>query len=211
MNQKFIAQIPTVMATLIIMTLIGCGYLVQPRVVADLQQYHKGRYQLDQTHAAVIIKISHMGLSTFVGRFKQVDASLDFDPKNIVAARLSAVIDIGSLDINNRELAETLMGPSWFNQQKYPQAFFTTTQVLLVDNNSAQFTGNLTLKGVTKPIVIKVHFNGAANNFLTGFYTLGFSASSAFKRSDFGMDTLIPAIADQVDIEVFAEFQQRDN
>lgn len=191
------------------MLLIGCGTLIKPTVKTGLIQLEKGTYQLDQTHVAVLFKINHMGLSTFVGRFNKVDASLEFDPQNIAAAKLSAVIDIASVDVNNADLEETLRGDSWFAAEKFPQAFFKTSSVNVIDENTAEFNGDLQLHGVTAPVSLKIHFNGGGNNILTGFYTLGFSATSSFKRSTFGIDYLIPAIADQVDIEVFAEFQQR--
>lgn len=189
--------------------LAGCGQLIKPNVKTGIVQLEKGSYKLDQTHVAVLFKINHMGLSTFVGRFNKVDASLEFDPKNIAAAKLSAVIDVASLDANNRELEATLRGSSWFDTEKYPQAFFKTISVTVLGQNSAVFSGELTLHGVTAPINLTVSFNGGANNMLTGFYTLGFSATSTFNRSTFGVDYLIPAISDAVAIEVFAEFQQQ--
>lgn len=189
--------------------LAGCGTLLKPNVKTGIVQLEKGSYGLDQTHVAVLFKINHMGLSTFVGRFNKVDASLEFDPNNIVAAKLSAVIDVASIDVNNPDLEETLRGSSWFDTEKYPQAFFRTTRVNQLDQNSAVFSGELTLHGVTAPIQLTVHFNGGANNMLTGFYTLGFSAVSSFNRSTFGVDYLIPAIGDAVELEVFAEFQQQ--
>jgi polyisoprenoid-binding protein YceI len=192
-----------------IIVLSACGQLIKPQVKTGLTQLEKGSYQLDKTHVTVLFKINHMGLSTFVGRFNKVDASLEFDPKNIAGAKLSAVIDVTSIDVNNPDLEQTLRGRSWFDVEKYPQAFFKTTVVRIVDENSAVFTGDLTLRGVTAPIDLTVHFNGGANNMLTGFYTLGFSATSQFKRSMFAMDYLIPAIGDQIDLEVFAEFQQQ--
>lgn len=194
---------------LLCLHLLSCGTLIQPRIKTGIAQLEKGRYQLDKTHTAVLFKINHMGFSTFVGRFNSVDASLEFDPANIAAAKLSAVIDVASLDVNNPDLEETLRGSSWFNVADYPQAFFTTNQVVLIDKDAAIFSGDLSLRGVTSPIELTVRFNGGGNNWLTGFYTLGFSATSSFKRSTYGIDNLIPAIADQVDIEVFAEFQQR--
>ncbi len=189
--------------------LVSCGTLIQPRVKTGIVQLEKGSYKLDQTHVAVLFKINHMGLSTFVGRFNKVDATLEFDPNNIAAAKLSAIIDIASLDVNNPDLEETLRGSSWFDAKKYPQAFFKTTSVNLINQNSAVFSGELTLHGVTAPIDLTVTFNGGANNMLTGFYTLGFSAISTFNRSTFGVDYLIPAIGDAVSLEVFAEFQQQ--
>ena len=189
--------------------LISCGTLIQPKVKTGIVQLEKGSYTLDQTHVAVLFKINHMGLSTFVGRFNKVDATLEFDPNNIAAATLSAIIDVASLDVNNPDLEETLRGSSWFDTDKYPQAFFKTTSVKLIDQHSAVFSGELTLHGVTAPIDLTITFNGGANNMLTGFYTLGFSATSTFNRSTFGVDYLIPAISDAVALEVFAEFQQR--
>lgn len=188
--------------------LAACGQLIKPQVKTGMVHLEKGTYQLDQTHVAVLFKINHMGLSTFVGRFNKVDASLEFDPTKIAAAKLSAVIDLSSIDVNNRDLEQTLQGRDWFAVDKYPQAFFKTTSVTIVDENSAVFSGDFTLRGVTAPIALRVDFNGGAHNMLTGFYTLGFSATSQFTRSTFAMDYLIPAIGDQVDIEVFAEFQQ---
>lgn len=193
----------------ILLFLTSCGTLIKPDVKTGLVQLEKGSYQLDQTHVAVLFKINHMGLSTFVGRFNKVDATLEFDPNNIAAARLSAVIDVASIDVNNRDLEDTLRGSSWFDVEKYPQAVFKTTNVSVRDPNSAVFTGELSLHGVTAPIELTVNFNGGANNMLTGFYTLGFSATSNFNRSTFGMDYLIPAIGDAVAIEVFAEFQKK--
>ena len=204
--QYFIKIISTL---LIGFLLVSCGTLIKPDVKTGIVQLEKGSYKLDQTHVAVLFKINHMGLSTFVGRFNKVDATLEFDPANIAAAKLSAVIDVASLDANNADLEETLRGSSWLDTEKYPQAFFKTTSVSVLDQNSAVFAGELTLHGVTAPINLTVTFNGGANNMLTGFYTLGFSATTAFNRSAFGIDYLIPAIGDQVAIEVFAEFLQQ--
>lgn len=201
--------IKTGAAIFIGLLLASCGTLIKPNVKTGIVQLEKGSYLLDQTHVAVLFKINHMGLSTFVGRFNKVDAALEFDPNNIAAAKLSAVIDVASIDVNNPDLEETLRGSSWFDTEKYPQAFFKTTNVSLLDQNSAVFAGELTLHGVTAPINLTVTFNGAANNMLTGFYTLGFSATSTFNRSAFGVDYLIPAIGDAVAIEVFAEFQKK--
>lgn len=200
--------IKTGAAIFICLLMASCGTLIKPNVKTGIVQLEEGSYQLDQTHVAVLFKINHMGLSTFVGRFNKVDARLEFDPNNIAAAKLSAVIDVASIDVNNHDLEETLRGSSWFDTEKYPQAFFKTTSVSLLDQNSAVFAGELTLHGVTAPINLTVTFNGGANNMLTGFYTLGFSAASTFNRSTFGVDYLIPAIGDAVAIEVFAEFQK---
>jgi len=192
-----------------IFCLTACGYLIQPKVKTGIVNLESGSYQIDKQHVSTLFKINHMGMSTFVGRFNSVDASLEFDPAHIENSRLSAVINIASVDVNNRDLEETLRGSSWFDAAKWPQAIFTTNNVEIVSDKRAKFSGNLTLHGITAPIVLDVIFNGGGNNMLTGRYTLGFSATTQFKRSQFGIDYLIPAVADEVNIEVFAEFQKQ--
>lgn len=191
-----------------VFTLSACGYLIAPKVKTGIVNLQKGSYQIDPAHTSVLFKINHMGMSTFVGRFNELDASLEFDPAHMENAKLTALIKIPSIDVNNKDLEDTLKGSSWFDADKYPQALFKTETVVMLDDSHAKFSGNLTLHGVTAPIVLNVVFNGAGNNMLSGKYTLGFTANTRFKRSQFGMDYLIPAVGDDVDVEVFAEFQK---
>lgn len=193
----------------LILSLTACGYLIQPSVKSGIVNLQPGSYNLDLQHTSVLFKVNHMGMSTFVGRFNSMQASLEFDPQKMADAKLSAIISIASVDVNNRELEETLRGSSWFDAEKFPQAQFTTTSVKVVDDKRAAFTGNLTLHGVTAPVVLDVVFNGGGDNMLTGRYTIGFSATTRILRSKFGMDYLVPAVGDEIAIEVFAEFQRR--
>lgn len=201
-------HIKTFLLVFLTLLLAACGYLVKPNVKTGIVNLEPGSYQIDKQHTSVLFKINHMGMSTFVGRFNAVDASLEFDPIHMENARLSAVINIVSIDVNNSDLAETLRGSSWFEADKYPQALFKTTSVEMVDETHAKFSGSLTLHGITAPLVLDVVFNGGGDNMLTGRYTVGFSATTRFKRSQFGIDYLIPAIGDDVNVEVFAEFQK---
>ncbi len=193
-------------------SLAGCASLltplVTPKVKTEIATLKPGQYSLDKSHATVLFKVQHLGLSTYVGRFNEFDASLEFDPNNIQAAKLTAVIEMGSLDINDEDLKQDLMGRNWFNQKAYPQASFTSTGVKGVNENTFEFTGDLNWRGVVKPLTMTATFHGGANNILTGKYTLGFSAIGNFKRSDFNMSDFIPLVGDDVAIEAFAEFQR---
>lgn len=194
---------------LFIVSLASCGYLIQPKIKTAMVQLEKGSYQIDPSHATLLFKINHLGLSTFVGRFNKFDAQLEFDPANIAAAKLSAVVDMTSIDINNPDLEETLRSTTWFNTERYPQAIFQTTRVKVIDQSTAEFTGDLNFHGVVAPLKLLIKFNGGGNNLLTGSYTLGFSAYTNFSRSAYGMDYLVPAIGDRVEIEVYTEFKQQ--
>lgn len=210
MHKLVIAKM--VWASALVLVLSSCASiitpLITPKVKTEITSLKAGQYSLDKSHAAVLFKVQHLGLSTYVGRFNSVDASLEFDPQNVTAAKLSAVIDIASLDINDEDLKQDLMGGAWFNQKNYPQARFDSTSVVPINDNTFEFTGQLDLRGVQKPIVMTAVFHGGANNILTGKYTLGFSATGSFNRADFNMGDFIPLVGNEVSIEAYAEFQK---
>jgi polyisoprenoid-binding protein YceI len=152
-----------------------------------------------------------LGLSTYVGRFNDVDATLNFSPEQMTKSSLQAKVSIASLDVDNDSLEQLLAESAWFDTGQFPEASIETIEVAALEsNNEFLFKANLTLKGVTKPIMIKAKFHGGADNWLTGRYTLGFSASFSFNRSEFNMDSYIPMVGDKVDVEVYAEFLRRD-
>ncbi|ARD21487.1 YceI family protein [Shewanella japonica] len=189
-----------------ILMLSSCVSWVAPNVKSELVALQRGEYQLDKNHAALLFKIQHLGLSTYVGRFNQFDAELTFDPDNMAAASLTAVVDIQSVDINNPDLAETLQESTWFDSKTFPQAVFASHTVTPISESQFNFTGNLTLKGVTQPVTFKATFHGGADNWMTGKYTVGFSAIGRIKRSDFNMSSYIPIVGDEIDLEIYAEF-----
>lgn len=195
--------------TLTISALSGCIALLTPTVEVDIAKLRAGQYSLDKKHASLLFKVPHMGLSSYIGRFNDFDASLDFDPDDIANAKLDAIIEIISLDINNPGLEEDLMDGTWFDQPRYPQAKFSTLSVTPLTDSEFEFVGNLDWRGIVQPISLVVTFHGGANNMLTGYYTIGFSAKGSFSRSDFGMDAYIPMVGDLVEIETYAEFQKR--
>jgi len=193
----------------LLLALSGCGQLITPNVKTEISALKSGAYEIDPEHSVVLFKVSHMGFSKFVGRFEQVQASLDFDPDNMQAAKLHVIVDTASIYVNNEAFELTLRGDSWLNVETYPQAEFYAERVERIDGNDLYFIGDLTFLGVTKPVEVKATFNGGATNLLTQRYTVGFEAESHFKRSDFGMDKFIPAVGDEVELEIHAEFQRK--
>lgn len=187
----------------------GCAKLIQPNIKTDMTLFKSGQYEIDPAHTTVLFKVNHMGFSMFVGRFNRFEANLAFDAEHIEDAKLEALIDMASVDVNNPDFEDTLRGRFWFNAEKYPQAKFVTRSVKKIDANSADFTGDLTFRGVTQPLTLRVDFNGAANNIVTGNYTLGFAASGVLQRSAFGLDNYVPTIGDDVQLEIHAEFKKR--
>jgi len=192
--------------------LVSCDRLLTPDFNTDITELRGGAYTLDPDHATLLWKINHLGFSTFIGRFNDFDASLDFDPENVEAASLEVVINTAGLDINNAEFAEELRGDNWFNVEQYPQAVFRTTSfVEAVDEDTFIFEGDLTLLGETAPLNLEVNFHGGGRNFLTRSYTLGFSGSASFSRSAYGLDRFTSfGVGDEIELEIHVEFMAAD-
>ncbi|MFL0810680.1 MAG: YceI family protein [Agarilytica sp.] len=182
--------------------------MIKPKLKQDLVDIRPGEYQLDPKHSSLHFNIDHMGFSRFVGRFNRFDAQLSWNPKDVEASSLMAVIAMDSVDVNNEKFARALKGKFWFNAEAFPQAVFETVSAKKISDRELLFTGNLSFLGITKSIDLNVRINGAANNLISGKYTLGFSAEGRFLRSDFGLDRHVPAVGDEVQLDVQAEFQK---
>lgn len=190
--------------------LFSCDKVLTPDRKTEVQEVKGGKYSLDKDHASLLFKLNHLGFSTYVARFNKVDASLDFDPANIEKSSLEAIVDMTSIDVNNPAFAEQLRGSDWLDVTKFPQAVFKTTRyVESKEKNSFTFEGDLTFHGVTKPVMLNVTFHGGGRNMLTRKNTLGFSANTTFKRSDFGVDKFTSmGVGDDIALDINVEFQE---
>lgn len=189
-------------------SLYGCASLIRPNYTQTLTELRSGDYTLDPEHAYIHFKVEHLGLSTVVGRFNRAQATLDFNPAEPASLRLEGVVDMSSLDMNNESLEGQLAGSDWFASERHPQASFRTVSVEPLQGNDVRIVGEFTLRGTTRPLVLQATFKGGADNLLTGKYTLGFSASGSFNRSDYGIDALAALVADEVLLELNGEFQR---
>ena len=188
----------------------GCVSVVRPNFTQSLTELRSGAYSLDPEHAYLNFRIEHLGLSTIVGRFNVMDASLDFDPNALSDLVLEGFVDVASIDMNNESLEARLRGSSWLDSETYPIARFVSVSVEPVEANSFVINGLFTLRNETRPLSLRSTFKGGADNILTGKYTLGFSATGSILRSDFGVDGFAALIADEVFIEIHGEFQRSD-
>ncbi|GAB1264376.1 YceI family protein [Aurantivibrio infirmus] len=192
--------------------LISCDRILAPGFETEMQEISGGKFALDKDHATLLFKINHLGFSTYIGRFNDFEASLDFDPENVANSSLEVIIDAASIDVDNPEFAEDLRGKDWFNVEQFPQIVFRTTSLLeTTSETSFVFQGDLTLLETTAPVTLNVNFHGGGRNFLTRKYTLGFSGSANFKRSDFGLDNMVSfGVGDDIELEIHVEFQDTE-
>lgn len=171
----------------------------------------QGEYAMDPAHTSVIWSLSHTGLSNFTARFDEVSGALDFDPNAPQNSRVDIVIDPRSVNTGLPDFDNTIATDSkYLDAETYSQIRFTSTSIQITGDNTGVITGDLTLRGVTKPVTLSTTFNGVGESFGHSGETLGFSATGQFNRSDFGLDYLITLgnIGDKVTLRIETEFNE---
>lgn len=165
-------------------------------------------YTLTRQYGSVFFRVFHQEFLTLVGRFDNYSGTLRFDPDNLAASQLVASVDMGSLNMADGDVTETLVNSSvWFNASVFPQAIFTSTSVVVTGDNSVDFVGDLNFLGMSKPWTLHAIFHGGSDGELAGS-TVGMSARGTINRLDFGMDQYRNMAADEVEIEVNVKFNR---
>jgi polyisoprenoid-binding protein YceI len=178
-----------------------------------------GAYTLDKEHASLIFRVSHLGFSNYTRRFKRFDAKLEFDPANLARSSLTATVDATSLETDfptpeKTDFNAQLQNEQWLDTAKFPQMTFRSTSIEVTAPNTMRINGELTLRGVTRPMVLAATYNGGYEGHpLDPNARIGFSAHGTLKRSDFGMTFGIPkpgttmGVGDEVEVIIEAEFK----
>ena len=173
------------------------------RVPAEVQA---GAYKLDPGHGKITWSVDHLGFSKYYGQFVNVSAELTLDPANPAASTLTATIPLTDVAPNDDGLKRHLQTADFFDTANHPVATFRSTRIVVdpSDPDEATVYGELTLRGVTKPVTMEVEFNQAGPT--RGGYKAGFDGEATIKRSDFGITYALPAVGDEVKLHIEGEF-----
>ena len=194
------------LAMLIGMTL-NVSFAAAEGVTKDIKSAKAGTYKADPHHTQIVFTLNHLGFTNFTGTFSEASGSLELDPKNITNSKLQIIIPTSSALTHVSKLNEELKSADWFDSAKFPEATFTVTKITPTGNNTANLIGELTLHGTTKSINLKAHFLGAGVNPINKAYTVGFEATGAIKRSDFGVNKYVPLVGDDVNLTIAGAFE----
>lgn len=137
-------------------------------------------------HAFIQFHIQHLGYSWLVGRFNRFSGEFNYDEGNPLASRVSVSIDTASIDSNHAERDKHLRDKEFLDVDQFPKARFLSTSYQDLGNGKGKLEGNLTLRGVTRPITIDVTHIGAGPDPWGGYRT-GFEGRTSFALSDFGI------------------------
>lgn len=176
---------------------------------ADPARVTAGTYKADASHTQVLWRVNHLGFSEFDGAFADATGTLTLDPARPAASTLSMTIPIGRVTTTSAKLNEHLMGKDFFDAVKYPTATFVSTAITGDrSGKNITVTGNLTMRGVTRPVTLQAQFVGAGANSMNKRQTIGFRATTTIKRSDFGVSYALPVVSDEVGLTINAAFER---
>jgi len=163
-------------------------------------------YTLDPGHTQVVFSWNHFGYSNPTAQFGKVEGTLEFDQANPTKASVNVTIPLASVNSNVEKLNEHLQSPDFFDSAKFADATFKSTKV---EKGAAadhlKVTGDLTLHGVTKPIVLDVTVNKVGEHPMRKAPAAGFDATTTIKRSDFGITKYVPMVSDDIKIRITSE------
>ena len=184
----------------------GGAVVAQAALTQTPSEVTAGAYDLDSSHGKITWSVNHLGFSTYTGQFVNVKAELKLDVANPSASTLTAAIPLTDVAPNDDRLKAHLQTADFFDTANHPTATFVSRSVTVdADNaNEATVVGDLTLRGVTKPVTIEVEFNQAGTAM--GAYKAGFDGEATIKRSDFGINYALPAVSDEVELHIEGEF-----
>lgn len=187
--------------------MIATPVLAQMPGAPDASRVAAATYKVDSNHTQAVWSVDHMGFSTLYGMFGGMSGTLELDPAKPSAAKVAIDIPMSGLTTTSAPFAKHLASKDFFEVEKFPAGKFVSTSVV-VDGQKAKITGDLTLKGVTKPVVLDATFTGAGANPMSKAQTVGFHATTTLKRSDFGLGYGVPVISDDVNLAITAAFEK---
>jgi polyisoprenoid-binding protein YceI len=175
----------------------------------DAAKVTGGTYTVDGGHTQVVFAWDHMGFTNNAGTIAEPTGTLTLDKANPAKSKVEVTFQIANLRTGVAKLDEHLMKPDFFDAAKFPTATFASTSVKPTGPTSADITGNLTIKGVTKPVTLDAQFYGAGASPMSKKENIGFVATGTIKRSDYGMSMAVPLVSDAIELKIIAGFQKQ--
>lgn len=172
------------------------------------------RWTIDTTHSEVKFKVKHLVISTVTGHFNDFAATIDSDSDDFSDARIEFSASVDSIDTKNAQRDGHLKSPDFFDAASHPTLNFTSKKVTKKSASDYVVTGDMTIRGTTKEVVLNVTYNGQAKGF-GGIDVAGFEIDGKLNRQDYGLkwNGLTEAggvvVSDEVRLEIFAEFNRK--
>ena len=162
-------------------------------------------YKIDPTHTATVFSWNHFGFSTPSANFTDIQGVIKVDNAKPANSSVEVTIPLSSVNTNVPALDNEFQDVAWFNAAKYPNITFKSTKVETKDKKHFKITGDLTVKGVTKPVVLDAVLNKQGEHPMAKVPAIGFNATTSFNRSAFGIGNYVPNVGDKITVNITTE------
>ncbi|WP_038344351.1 YceI family protein [Acinetobacter sp. A47] len=162
-------------------------------------------YKIDPTHTATVFSWNHFGFSTPSANFTDIQGTIKVDNAKPANSSVEVTIPLSSVNTNVPALDKEFQEEAWFNAAKYPNITFKSTKVETKDKKHFKITGDLTVKGVTKPVVLDAVLNKQGEHPMAKVPAIGFNATTSFNRSAFGIGNYVPNVGDKITVNITTE------
>ncbi|MEB3790484.1 YceI family protein [Acinetobacter sp. IK40] len=162
-------------------------------------------YKIDPTHTATVFSWNHFGFSTPSANFTDIQGTIKVDNAKPANSSVEVTIPLSSVNTNVPALDKEFQEEAWFNAAKYPNITFKSTKVETKDKKHFKITGDLTVKGVTKPVVLNAVLNKQGEHPMAKVPAIGFNATTSFNRSAFGIGNYVPNVGDKITVNITTE------
>lgn len=143
-------------------------------------------WQIDQAHSHIQFAVRHMMISTVRGEFEKFNGTIDFDPENPEQSQVSVRIDAASINTRQPDRDNHLRSADFLNVEEYPVLLFESKRIERLGDNRGRVVGDLTIRGVTREVVLDVEYAGMARS-PWGTTSAGFSATTTLDRKEWGL------------------------
>jgi polyisoprenoid-binding protein YceI len=169
------------------------------------QDQNKDTWQIDPKHTAAQFSVRHLGISTVRGEFSRVSGTVQYDAANVAKSSILATIDVASVNTRVEARDNDLRSSHFFDVEKYPNITFQSKKVEAAGAGKLKVTGDLTMHGVTKEVVLDVDGPNVAPKDQQGNQRMGASATTKINRMDFGVSGAPGVAGDEITITIDIE------
>lgn len=162
-------------------------------------------YKLDPAHTNVLASWNHFGYSNPSANFSDVEGTLVYDAANVSKSSVEVTLPLSGLNGFSSKFNDHLHSADLFDAAKFPTATFKSTKVEAAGKDKLKITGDLTIKGITKSVVLDAALNKASEHPMKKVPAIGFDATATIKRSDFGLGLFVPMVSDEVTLRITTE------
>jgi len=176
---------------------------------ADFSDVPDGVYDVDPAHGYIVFSYSHFGLSTPKVGFNSFEAVLDLDAGSPTDSTIDVTIDAKSIDSRVPLFNEHLNSSDWLDTEQFPEITFSSTGIEQTGDGTYAISGELTVRGITKPVTLDATINAATIHPLQKVPVVGVSATGTILRSDFGVGKYAPDVSDEMTVSIEVEMLKR--